>query len=189
MAPPRVFFSFHYDRDIWRTNQVRNSWVTKGGAAHDRFEDASLWEEAKLRGDVAIQRLIDSALEDTDATVVLIGNETAERRWVRYEIQESWRRGNAIIGVQIHRLKDRNGKRDVQGLNPFSRVRYDGNKTLGQIVPIYHWQQDSGYENLVEWLANAPRREDVEGGITAGQAVAGVALFVGLAYLLRRFSR
>lgn len=25
----RVFFSFHYERDIWRANQVRNRWITK----------------------------------------------------------------------------------------------------------------------------------------------------------------
>jgi len=25
----KVFFSFHYERDIWRASIVRNSWVTK----------------------------------------------------------------------------------------------------------------------------------------------------------------
>ncbi|KKL85384.1 hypothetical protein LCGC14_1955320 [marine sediment metagenome] len=33
----RVFFSFHYEGDIWRSNVVRNSWVTK-----DR-ETAGFW--------------------------------------------------------------------------------------------------------------------------------------------------
>ena len=28
-AARRVFFSFHYQRDIWRVNQVRNHWVAK----------------------------------------------------------------------------------------------------------------------------------------------------------------
>jgi len=35
----RVFFSFHYGRDIWRANVVRNSWLLKG----DR-EDAGFWD-------------------------------------------------------------------------------------------------------------------------------------------------
>ena len=45
----RVFFSFHYERDIWRVNVVRNSWLTKGREAAG-FWDASLWEEAKKKG-------------------------------------------------------------------------------------------------------------------------------------------
>ncbi len=36
----RVFFSFHYERDVWRAGQVRNSWVTK-----DR-EEAGFWDAA-----------------------------------------------------------------------------------------------------------------------------------------------
>lgn len=46
----KVFFSFHYERDIWRTNVVRNSGVVEGSAAAG-FHDASLWEEAKKKGD------------------------------------------------------------------------------------------------------------------------------------------
>ncbi len=45
----RVFFSFHYERDVWRAGQVRNSWVTK-----DRedagFWDSASWEEVKKKG-------------------------------------------------------------------------------------------------------------------------------------------
>lgn len=42
----RVFFSFHYQRDIWRVNQIRNIGEIVGTAAVG-FHDASLWEEAK----------------------------------------------------------------------------------------------------------------------------------------------
>lgn len=180
---PRVFFSFHYARDIWRVNQVRNSWVTHGGTTQ-RFLDASLWEETKRRGPAAIQKLIDEGLQQSDATAVLIGNETADREWVRYEIEQSWARNNPIIGIRINRLKDQGGRRDPQGANPFSRVRYEGNKTLGQVVPIYDWNEDLGYENLAEWIENAPRRTDVATEeITVGQLVLGAAA-VGLGVLL-----
>jgi MTH538 TIR-like domain (DUF1863) len=43
----RVFFSFHYERDIWRASIVRNSWVTKPDRQAAGFFDASIWEEAK----------------------------------------------------------------------------------------------------------------------------------------------
>ena len=55
----RVFFSFHYERDIWRANQVRNSWVTQPDRESAGFFDASLWEEAKRKGDAAIKKMID----------------------------------------------------------------------------------------------------------------------------------
>ena len=72
----RVFFSFHYRRDVWRANTIRNSPVVVGTAAAG-FQDASLWEDAKKEGDAAIKKLIDNALLGTSATVVLIGAKTA----------------------------------------------------------------------------------------------------------------
>ena len=48
----RVFFSFHYQRDLWRVNVVRNSAMVDGVSAAG-FHDQSLWEETKKRGDVA----------------------------------------------------------------------------------------------------------------------------------------
>lgn len=46
----RVFFSFHYDRDIVRVSQVRNSWVTR-----DR-EAAGFWDAASLRETTTVGR-------------------------------------------------------------------------------------------------------------------------------------
>ncbi len=83
-----VFFSFHYQRDIWRANVVRNSWVTQDREAAG-FWDESLWEEAQKKGDAAIKRMIDEGLKNTSVTVVLIGAETSGRKYVRYELQES----------------------------------------------------------------------------------------------------
>ncbi len=45
----RVFFSFHYQNDIWRVNQVRDSGEFKSVEGTDTFYDSSLWEEAKKR--------------------------------------------------------------------------------------------------------------------------------------------
>jgi hypothetical protein len=105
----RVFFSFHYERDIVRVNQVRNCWVTQDREVAG-FWDASLWEEAKKKGDAAIKKMIDNALENTSVTVVLIGSETADREYVRYEISQSHNRGNGLLGVYVHDLKNFQGK-------------------------------------------------------------------------------
>lgn len=113
----RVFFSFHYQRDIWRVNQIRNmpSIIGSAGAG---FQDASLWEEAKKKGDAAIKKLIDDGLQNTSVTVVCIGAKTAGRKYINYEIEQSIARGNGIVGIQIHHLKDQNGETDTLGEKP-----------------------------------------------------------------------
>ena len=50
----RVFFSFHYERDKWRVNPVRNAWVTQGREAAG-FEDAADWEEVKKQSEEEIK--------------------------------------------------------------------------------------------------------------------------------------
>ena len=105
----RVFFSFHYQNDIFRVNVIRNSHIVEGTAAAG-FQDASLWEATKLKGDAAIKALIDKGLENTSVTVVLIGEKTADRKYVKYEIEQSIARGNALLGIYIHNIKDINGK-------------------------------------------------------------------------------
>ena len=112
-----VFFSFHYQRDIWRVNQIRSIPNIIGNASAG-FKDASLWEESKKKGDDVIKSMIDKALGGTSVTVVLIGAKTAGRKFINYEIQKSLDRGNGIVGFQIHHLKDQNGETDEVGGSP-----------------------------------------------------------------------
>ena len=122
----RTFFSFHYQRDIWRVNQIRNiPKVTSCSAAG--FQDASLWEEAKKKGEAAIKRLIDEGLENTTVTVICLGAKTAGRKYINYEIDQSLKRGNGLVGIQIHHLKDQNGNTDSAGATP-SKIESNGFK-------------------------------------------------------------
>lgn len=139
----RVFFSFHYERDIWRANVVRNSWVTQDRIASGFF-DASLWEEAKKKGDAAIKKMIDDALTNTSVTAVLIGAETANRAYVKYEIEKSVARGNGLLGVRIDQIADKNGKTDTAGPNP-----------LPSGYKLYRWFADKGYDNFGKWVEDA----------------------------------
>ena len=109
-----VFFSFHYQRDIWRINQIRNIPSIIGNSAAG-FKDASLWEEAKKKGDSEIKKLIDNGLKNTSVTVVCIGGKTAGRKYINYEIEKSIERGNGIVGIQIHHLKNKDGETDNVG--------------------------------------------------------------------------
>lgn len=132
MAGRRTFFSFHYGRDIWRASNVRNI-GSIDPVARSGFSDASLWEEAKKKGDPAIRRLILDGLKNTSVTVVLIGAETAGRRWVKYEIEQSIDRGNGLLGVRIHTLEDQHGNTDIAGAIP--KALSDGG------YPVYGWDR------------------------------------------------
>jgi hypothetical protein len=131
-----VFFSFHYQRDIFRVNQIRNlpEVVDKAAAG---FRDSSLWEEAKKKSDTEIRKLIDNGLMGTTVTVVCIGNKTAGRKFINYEIEKSIERGNGIVGVKIHHLKNQNGETDAEGDTPslltkngYSIYKYDNHTKL-----------------------------------------------------------
>ncbi|WP_303766396.1 TIR domain-containing protein [Ruminococcus flavefaciens] len=87
-----------------RSMIVRNSWVTQGKEAAG-FIDKAEFEKIKKTGDTAVHRWINNQLNGTSVTVVLIGSETLSRPFVKYEICESVKRGNAIIGVYIHNVK------------------------------------------------------------------------------------
>lgn len=131
MAGRRTFFSFHYD-DVWRANIVRMAGVVDAQAAAG-WTDASLWEESQRKGDAALERLIKQGLDGTTVTVVLIGAETHSRRWVNYEIEESRRRGNGLLGVHIDGLRDRLQRPGSRGRAPDLLIRYGG--------PVYNWDR------------------------------------------------
>ncbi|WP_019199486.1 TIR domain-containing protein [Afipia birgiae] len=135
-----VFFSFHYQNDVWRVNQIRNLPNIIGTAAAG-FKDASLWEESKRKGDAAIQGMIDKALHGTSVTVVFIGSDTAGRKFINYEIQKSIDRGNGLVGIQINQLKGQDGQTDFLGKTPAKLIaagalvyKYVDARTLAQRI-------------------------------------------------------
>lgn len=146
----RVFFSFHYAKDSWRVSQVRNSNVVQSKYERTRFLDAADWEQIKRQGDVAIRNWIDSQMFGTSVTIVLIGGETASRKWVDYEIQESIKRGNGLIGIYIHNLKNQYGQTDYKGQNPIHK--------FDPSAKIYDWVNDNGRLYIDDWIEEAARK-------------------------------
>ncbi len=154
----KVFFSFHYDRDIWRASIVRNHGKSKADIVNRGYWDRSLWEEAKRKGDAAIQRMIDDALVGTSITTVLIGYETWQRPWVRYEIEQSHARGNGMFGIYIDSIADSGGRTDIRGQNPFDHIMMrDGSLSvpMSRKYPTYHWTYDNGYLGFPGWVEAA----------------------------------
>ena len=103
----KVFYSFHFDNDNWRAGQVRNMGVVEG----NQPVSGNKWEEIK-QSEASIKRWIDDNLKDKSCLIVLIGEKTSERKWVKYEI------GKAVCGIYIDRLENSNGEQSLKGKNP-----------------------------------------------------------------------
>ncbi len=157
----KAFFSFHYERDVWRAGQVRNSWITKPDRETAGFWDSSDWEEVKKKGDAAIKKWIDDQLIGTSVTVVLIGAETSNRDYVKYELEKSWSRGNGILGIHIHNLKNSKGETDNKGSSAFGPIfksTNDDKQYFYERFSTYDWIDDDGYNNLGKWVEAAAKQ-------------------------------
>ena len=155
----KTFFSFHFEGDSWRAGQVRNSNVVPV-ECETGFMDACDWEEVKKKGDEAIEQWIESQLEGTSVTTVLIGTETADRPWVQHEVVESWNRGNGIVGVLIHNIRDQNGETASPGRNPLDDVKLPSGRSLAAVCRTYDWVIDNGRANLGSWIEEAFQQRD-----------------------------
>ncbi|MBC1651599.1 TIR domain-containing protein [Listeria booriae] len=152
-----VFYSFHYEKDIWRVSQIKNIGVVEGSS----IVNPNDWEQVKRGGDRAIQNWIDSQLKYRSCTVVLIGEDTADRKWVKYEIEKSWNEGKGVLGIYIHNLLNVSGYSSKKGKNPFATFTVN-NKNMSAIVNTYDpYLSDSRQayryisDNIASWVEDA----------------------------------
>lgn len=150
------FFSFRYKKDNWRASIVRNSWVTQDRKASGFFDTAD-WEEVKKKSDDAIGKWILQQMNGTSVTVVLIGEDTYGKKWINFEILESHKRGNGILGVNIHKLKNKDGNTASKGANPFSQWTFKNAAGTVITYPVYDYVDDDGYNNLGSWIEKAAK--------------------------------
>jgi hypothetical protein len=157
----RVFTSFHYIPDNWRANQVRNMGKIEGNSV----ASANKWEEVTNGGNKAIKQWIDDNMSGKSCVIVLVGENTANRKWIDYEIKKAWEEERGLLGIYIHNLKDRNGEKANKGDNPFDNFTLKVNnqvKKLSTIVKCY----DPPYltstyvynyinENIEDWIEEA----------------------------------
>lgn len=128
----RVFFSFHFAKDFWRTQQVRNINALEGQA----LASANDWEEVKKKGDASIKKWISDQMHGKSCVVVLVGAETASRPWVIHEIVHGWDAKKGVLGIRIDKLLGADGKSSTIGSNPFDKIGYKPNQKLSSVVPL-----------------------------------------------------
>lgn len=119
-----VYFSFDFERDLWRARRVRAIWTRRPRCTAAGFFDESPETIAKARGDPAIKQIINAGMRAAAVTCVLIGRETYKQRWIDYEIFRSVERGMGVFGVRIHAMRTPKGETDKAGPNPFLYLGY-----------------------------------------------------------------
>ncbi len=130
----RCFYSFYYKPDNSRAAQVRNMGKIDGNTPVSDND----WETVTKGKDPAIKKWIKDQIKGRSCTVVLVGSNTANRKWINHEIVTSWIDGMGVVGIHIHGLKNLDGKVSTKGKNPFQFINYgDKGKKLSSIVKCY----------------------------------------------------
>lgn len=155
MAKIPVFYSFHFDNDVMRVQLVRNIGTIEGNAQTSPNE----WEKLKRAGDKAVQNWIDQNMKYKRCVIVLIGSDTANRPWVKYEIEKAWSDGKALLGIHIHNLKCARNGTSRKGRNPFDDLKFDDGRKLSSVVPCYDPNPLYAYseisDNIAGWINHA----------------------------------
>lgn len=151
----RVFYSFHYANDVMRTQQIRNIGVIEGNEPVSK----NYWEEVERKGDDAIKEWIDVNMKYCSCVIVLVGEETANRKWIKYEIKKAWEDGKGLLGIYIHNIKcPRNGK-CKKGDNPFEQFKFDDGTKLSSLVECHNPKENDAYndieKNIENWIEEA----------------------------------
>ena len=155
----QVFYSFHFDNDVMRVQQIRNI----GAIEDNKAVSANDWEDVKKKGTDAIKKWINDNMSYRSCVIVLVGEETAKRPWVKYEIEQAWKDSKGLVGIYIHNLKcPKNGK-CTKGSNPFDEFTFTGEdnkgKKLSTIIKCHDPKATDAYndikDNIEDWIEEA----------------------------------
>lgn len=150
-----VFYSLHYDADRSRAELVRKL----AGLVPNLEAKPAEWATLARTGSFAIKRWFEQQARGRSCTIVLIGAHTAERPWVRYEIERSWQLKLGLLGVHIHNLQDAKGKQSARGEPPFASSGLGDHAALVRSYDPPETDSKLAYryiaDNLSKWVEQA----------------------------------
>jgi hypothetical protein len=129
----KIFYSFNFKQDSHRVAKVKNMEVLEA----QTLLSANKWEDVKAGGAPAIKKWIDEQMTGKSCVVVLIGANTADRKWVDYEIKKAWDEKKGLLGVRINNLTDLQLKTTAKGPSPFAGWTIGADRKLSSVVKIY----------------------------------------------------
>jgi len=155
MTKRQIFYSFHYKPDNWRVSQVRNIGTIEGNKPASDND----WETIVSSGETEIKKWITEQMKGKSCTIVLVGNQTANRKWINHEIVKSWDAGMGVVGICIHGLQNKDQKISEKGENPFDHITLGTTgKKLSSVAKCYNpagANSKERYAWISEHLSNA----------------------------------
>lgn len=157
----KCFYSFHYVPDNWRVSKIRNIGAVEGNKPASDND----WETVTGGGDKKIKDWIAGQMKWRTCTVILIGSNTADRKWINHEIKESWNKGMGVLAIHIHNITDSNDNQSSKGSNPLYYVTHEPTKKrLSTIAKTYDPPRTTstevyGYisDHIEDWIDEAIR--------------------------------
>jgi MTH538 TIR-like domain (DUF1863) len=115
-----TYFAFSFD-DVMRVNNVRQTGkIGPRVIGRSRgFLDRSIWEKRNIKNEDSLKRLMQQAMTQSSVICVLVGADTWNSRWVRYEIALSVINKRGLLAVHINSINSVGGTGpDPLGVNP-----------------------------------------------------------------------
>ncbi len=170
----KAYFAFRF-QDIMRVNNVRQAWCIDhpNSSAMRSFYDRSIWEKSKSRDDETLKNLMRSGVEYSSAVCVLVGTNTWQSRWVKYEIARAVVDKRGLLTVHINGLNhiDRQAP-DPNGYNPLHCMgvfhspsgRYYLYENFVEVIPqtgqlVWAWRPYQDFKEAVPLPAYIPSVE------------------------------
>jgi hypothetical protein len=116
----KAYFAFRFE-DIMRVNNVRNAWKIDhpDNTAMRSFYDRSIWGKSKAQEPESLKALMREAMIHSSAVCVLVGKNTWQGPWVKYEIARSVVDERGLLAVHINGLNHHHRQApDTRGYNP-----------------------------------------------------------------------
>lgn len=155
MARIPVFYSFYFDDDVMRVQQIRQMGTIDGNEPVSKND----WEMLRRTGPRAIENWIDANMKYKRCVIVLIGTNTHTRPWVKHEIKKAWEDDRAMFGIHIHNLRCPNTGVMRKGANPFDQFNFTTRTGMTHVPRVYDPPAGNAYQhihtNLADWVERA----------------------------------
>jgi len=150
----KVFYSYDFNNDATRVQPITELNVVRSDKPISREE----WKKIKIGGTGTIKKWIRDNLLFCSCLVVLVGEETANKPLIKYEIKRAWTDNIAVLGIYIHNLKCLQKGKSNKGPNPFEQFSQDG-IDFSSIVKCYDPDINDPYNdinnNIEKWIKEA----------------------------------
>lgn len=148
MKNKNVFIS-HFSEDEENIPKLKKLVEKKGYTLRNSSIDSSKQNTAK--NEEYVKSILRGGIKHAGTTIVLIGPDTHKRSWVNWEIEQSNKQGNRIVGVFLEGAKDSDIPESFQKYGD-SLVGWTGDKIIDAIDGrVSNWEKTDGGIRAPYW--------------------------------------